>query len=92
LHQPFCDYSEVSSWDKLTYGRLTNTTPSPMHLATVNGAAASIGCLARSIGAAVSGSMFHVGLTSGYIGIPFWTLGAIAATGSVLSWFLKDEP
>jgi len=71
---------------------LTNTTPAPVHLATVNGAAASIGCLARSIGAAVSGSMFHVGLTSAYIGIPFWTLGTVAAAGAILSWFLRDRP
>ncbi|KAH8807652.1 MFS multidrug transporter [Xylogone sp. PMI_703] len=69
---------------------LTNTTPAPEHLATVNGAAASIGCLARSVGALVSGSMFHVGLASGYIGIPFWTLSVVAGIGVILSWFLRE--
>ena len=63
-----------------------------MHLATVNGAAASVTCLARSIGAAISGSMFHIGLTTGYIGIPFWILSVIAAAGATLSWFLRDKP
>ncbi|KAF8846429.1 MFS general substrate transporter [Acephala macrosclerotiorum] len=71
---------------------LTSNTPAPECLATVNGAAASIGCLARSIGAAVSGGMFHAGLTTGYIGLPFWTLGAIATAGAALSWCLDDKP
>ncbi|PGH00307.1 hypothetical protein AJ79_08238 [Helicocarpus griseus UAMH5409] len=71
---------------------LTKTSPSRLHLATINGAAASASCLARSIGAAVSGSMFRVGLQDGVIGLPFWTLSAIAGVGSVLSFFLRDEP
>jgi hypothetical protein len=36
--------------------------------------------------------MFHTGLTSGYIGLPFWTLGIIAALGANLSWFLDNKP
>ncbi|EFE37303.1 hypothetical protein TRV_08041 [Trichophyton verrucosum HKI 0517] len=72
--------------------RLTNTSPSPLHLATVNGAAASMGCLARSVGAAVSGSMFHLGLQHHAIGLPFWALAVIATVGSILSRFLRDEP
>ena len=63
---------------------MTNATPLPKYLGTVNGTAASIGCLARSVGAAISGSMFHVGLTNGFIGLPFWTLAAISAIGGPL--------
>lgn len=72
--------------------RLTNTTPSPRYLATVNGAAASMTCLARSIGAAVSGSMFQLGITEGYAGLPFWTLGVLAGIGAVTTLFLRDMP
>ncbi|OAL74765.1 hypothetical protein A7D00_0359 [Trichophyton violaceum] len=71
---------------------LTNTSPSPLHLATVNGAAASMGCLARSVGAAVSGSMFHLGLQHHAIGLPFWALAVIATVGNILSRFLRDKP
>ncbi|CZR66893.1 uncharacterized protein PAC_16794 [Phialocephala subalpina] len=71
---------------------LTNTSPTPEHLATVNGAAGAFGGLARSIGAAASGSLFNFGLTTGYIVLPFRTLGTIAAAGAVLVWFLDDKP
>ncbi|KAN0068305.1 Major facilitator superfamily domain containing protein [Elaphomyces granulatus] len=71
---------------------LTNTTPSRQLLATVNRAAASLSCLARSIGAATSGYIFRQGLQDGYIGLPFWILGSVAAAGTALSWFLRDEP
>ncbi|PGH02299.1 hypothetical protein GX51_04740 [Blastomyces parvus] len=71
---------------------ITHTSPSPLHLATVNGAASSLGCLARSVGAAMSGSIFRLGLQEGVIGLPFWTLGAIALTGAILSCFMRDEP
>ncbi|EGE08450.1 MFS multidrug transporter [Trichophyton equinum CBS 127.97] len=71
---------------------LTNTAPLPLHLATVNGAAASMGSLARSVGAAVSGSIFHLGLQHHVIGFPFWALAIIALFGSILSRFLRDEP
>ncbi|KAH8757012.1 major facilitator superfamily domain-containing protein [Hyaloscypha sp. PMI_1271] len=70
---------------------LTSTVSAPQHLATVNGAAVSIGRLARSIGAAVSGSMFHYSLTSSYIGMPFWTLDIIVAAGAILSSFLDNK-
>lgn len=36
--------------------------------------------------------MIRLGLQDGAIGLPFWTLGAIALTGAVLSCFLRDEP
>ncbi|KAL2786239.1 major facilitator superfamily domain-containing protein [Aspergillus keveii] len=71
---------------------ITNTAPGPQHLATINGVAASLSCLARSVGAAVSGSMFHQGLHIGNLGLPFWTLAGVALVGAVLSWALRDEP
>jgi hypothetical protein len=72
--------------------RLTNTTPSPRRLATVNGAAASLSCLARSIGTAASGSMFRLGINEGYSILPFWLLAVVAGFGAIMSWHLRDKP
>lgn len=71
--------------------RITNTVPSPIYLATVNGAAASLGCLARTLGPAVSGPLFRLGLQTGYVGLPFWLLGAITGLGGIVSLYLVDH-
>ncbi|KAL4885741.1 hypothetical protein BJY04DRAFT_179153 [Aspergillus karnatakaensis] len=71
---------------------ITNTSPAPIHLATINGAAASLSCLARSLGAAVSGSMFNLALKKENVGLLFWTLAGVAVIGASFSWFLRDRP
>ncbi|KAL2022193.1 hypothetical protein VTK56DRAFT_6022 [Thermocarpiscus australiensis] len=70
---------------------ITNTSPSRQALARINGAAASLGCLARSVGPLLSGKLFAASLQSGYLQIPFWTLGAVALVGAVESTFLLDH-
>lgn len=72
--------------------RITNTVSSPAHLATVNGAAASLGCLARTLGPLVSGLLFRLGNQIGITGLPFWALGAAARFGLVAATLLKDLP
>lgn len=76
----------------LTVFRITNTTPSAVFLAATNGFSASVSCLARSIGPIITGSIFHAGTETGYIGLPFWTLGAWATLGAVQVWWLRDYP
>lgn len=71
--------------------RLTNTVPSPIYLATVNGAAASLGCLARTLGPAVSGPLFKLGLQIGYVGLPFWLLSVVTGLGGIVSLYLVDH-
>ncbi|KAF1982268.1 MFS general substrate transporter [Aulographum hederae CBS 113979] len=71
---------------------ITNTVPSRIHLARINGIAASMGCLARSVGPLVSGQLFDWGSRTGYVGVAFWALGAVALCGAIESWFLKDYP
>ncbi|KAL2263942.1 hypothetical protein VTK26DRAFT_4129 [Humicola hyalothermophila] len=71
---------------------ITNTSPSSQALARINGAAASFGCLARSVGPLLSGKLFAAGLRSGYLQIPFWALGAVALVGAIVSAFLLDHP
>ncbi|KAI9772141.1 MAG: hypothetical protein M1839_002553 [Geoglossum umbratile] len=70
---------------------ITNSSPSPLYLATINGRAASLGCLARTLGPIVSGPLFRLGLRVGYIGLPFWALGGIAGVGLVVSYFSDDD-
>ncbi|KAK4154548.1 protein zinc induced facilitator-LIKE 1 [Chaetomidium leptoderma] len=70
---------------------ITSTSPSSQALTRINGAAASFGCLARSVGPLLSGKLFAAGLQSGYLQIPFWTLGAVALVGAVESAFLLDH-
>lgn len=72
--------------------RITNTAPSPSFLATINGTAASLGCLARTLGPVISGPLFRLGLQAGYVGLPFWTLGVVSGIGLVISQFLRDYP
>ncbi|KFY08032.1 hypothetical protein V492_06590 [Pseudogymnoascus sp. VKM F-4246] len=67
-----------------------NAVLSPMHLATVNGAAASIGCLARTLGPAILGPLFRFGLQTGYVGLPFWLLGVVSGLGGIVSFYLVD--
>jgi hypothetical protein len=70
--------------------RVTNSAPSRIYLAVINGRAASLGCLARTLGPIISGPLFRLGLEVGYIGLPFWTLGAVASMGLAVSCFADD--
>lgn len=78
--------------DKLPQPRITNTAPSPIYLSTINGAATSLGCLARTLGPATTGWLFRLGRDIGYIGLPFWALGAVAGMGLAVSYSLQDHP
>lgn len=71
--------------------RVTNKVPSSIYLATVNGAAASLRCLARTLGPAVSGPLFRLGLQTGYVKLPFWLLGAVTGLGGTVSLYLVDH-
>jgi len=62
-----------------------------MHLATINGAAASFGCLARTLGPLVASPLFRLGNQVGYIGLPFWLLGVVAGFGVINSLFLREH-
>lgn len=70
---------------------LTNTAPSPLYLATINGVAASCSCLARSAGPATVGALFQVGLDVRNIGVPFWTLGVVSLITLGLTVTLQEH-
>ena len=71
---------------------MTNTVLAKRFLARINGAGASFGCLARSIGPLVAGKMFDLGMKIHYIIVPFWILAAVATCGAVESALLSDHP
>ena len=71
--------------------RITKTTPKREFLARINGASASLSCLARSVGPIVTGKLFEVGQHVGYGGIAFWALSAVALVGGVESFLLRDH-
>ncbi|KAK0625867.1 major facilitator superfamily domain-containing protein [Immersiella caudata] len=70
---------------------ITNTTPSREGLAQVNGAAASVGCLARSLGPLISGKLLAIGVTTRHVEIAFWALSGVALLGLVEAPFLRDD-
>jgi hypothetical protein len=51
-----------------------------------------LGCLARTLGPAVSGALYRWGLQIEFIGLPFWSLSAIMGVGLGVSFLLRDYP
>ncbi|MCJ1393522.1 hypothetical protein MMC18_006397 [Xylographa bjoerkii] len=71
---------------------LSNSAASPQILGTLNGVATSVGALGRTIGPAIGGVMFTVGLDVGSVVVPWWTVGGIAAVGALPVFWLKETP
>ena len=71
--------------------RITNTAPSGEALARINGAAASFGCLARSLGPLLSGKLLTMGIAVQHLEIPFWTLSGVALLGFLVTPLLTDH-
>lgn len=69
---------------------LTNSAVSLRVLGTLNGVATSTTAMGRAIGPAIEGWMFSVGLNSGYVILPWWTLAALAAIGAIPVWYLVE--
>jgi len=40
----------------------------------------------------MTGWLFHLGHDVGCIGLPFWSLGAVAGMGLAVSYSLQDHP
>ena len=69
---------------------LTNSAVSLRILGTLNGVATSISALGRAAGPALTGWMFSVGVSKGYIVLPFWLLVAFGILGAVTPWWLIE--
>jgi hypothetical protein len=69
---------------------LTNSAVSLRILGTLNGFAVSISAIGRALGPAIGGAAFTWGLDKGYVIVPWWTLGTIAALGAIPIWWLEE--
>lgn len=69
---------------------LTNSAVSLRILGTLNGVSTSISALGRAAGPAIGGWTFSIGVEQGYMIMPWWTLAAFAALGSLPVWWLTE--
>lgn len=69
---------------------LTNSAVSLRILGTLNGVATSISAIGRAAGPAIAGWTFSVGVSKGYVILPWWTLAAFAILGAIAPWMLVE--
>ena len=83
-----------NTWSTLAYPSnavlLANSAPTHLSLGTINGAAASVASLCRSMGPLVSGLLYTFGLQTGYSIIPWWTSGLVTIVGALISFQLTE--
>ena len=70
---------------------LTNSAVSQRVLGTLNGVSTSVSALGRAAGPAIGGWTFSVGVESGYVIFPWWTLAAFAILGAIPVWWLVEQ-
>ena len=69
---------------------LTNSAVSQRVLGTLNGVSTSVSALGRAAGPAIGGWTFSLGVDSGYVIFPWWTLAAFAVLGAIPVWWLVE--
>ena len=71
---------------------LTNSAASPAVLGTLNGVATSTAAIGRTLGPAIGGAMFTVGLSKGSIVLPWLVIAMIAVIGMIPLFWLRTIP
>lgn len=69
---------------------INNCSPHPTVLGTIHGIGQSASSGARTIGPAVGGWLYGVGLDHGVVGIAFWVLAIMAGVVCVASTFVRE--
>jgi len=69
---------------------LTNSAVSLRILGTLNGVATSVSAIGRAAGPAIAGWTFSVGVSKGYVILPWWTTAAFALLGALAPWMLIE--
>lgn len=69
---------------------LTNSAPSLLVLGSINGMAASVASLCRSVGPTISGMIYAWGLDLGYVGLAWWVNAAICVAGAIHVITIKE--
>jgi hypothetical protein len=69
---------------------LNNCCPHPTILGTIHGMGQSVSAAARTVGPALGGYVYGVGLEKGVVGATFWALAGVAGIACFASNFVKD--
>jgi MFS family permease len=69
---------------------LTNSAPTLKILEALNGFVTIFSALGKTIGPALGGAIFMAGVDTGYILIPWWTLGIVAMLAAILVFWLVE--
>jgi len=69
---------------------VNNCAPHPSVLGTIHGVAASVGSAARTLGPAVAGYLFAVGLNVGVVAVAWWVLAGFGCFAVVTALFVRD--
>jgi MFS family permease len=69
---------------------INNCSPHPSVLGTVHGVAQSVGSAARTMGPAVAGFLFGVGLDIGVVGLAWWVLAVFGCFAVLTSTWVRE--
>ncbi|KAI5856177.1 MFS general substrate transporter [Durotheca rogersii] len=69
---------------------VNNCTPHPSVLGTVHGLGQSVSSFARTVGPALGGWLYGLGLSRGLVGGVFWGIAAMAACGLVAGFGVRE--
>ncbi|PQE04960.1 hypothetical protein CJF30_00004762 [Rutstroemia sp. NJR-2017a BBW] len=69
---------------------INNCSPHPSVLGTIHGIGQTASSASRTIGPALGGYLYGVGLREGYVGLAFWTLACMAVITCAASNFVRE--
>ncbi|KAK3111933.1 hypothetical protein LTR53_012309 [Teratosphaeriaceae sp. CCFEE 6253] len=69
---------------------ISNASPHPSVLGTVHGIAQTVSSATRTVGPAVAGWAYGVGLERGVVGLAWWGMGAVAVVGAVAGRWVRE--
>ena len=69
---------------------INNCSPHPSVLGTVHGVAQSVGSAARTMGPAVAGFLFGIGLDVGVVGLAWWVLAVFGGLAVLTSTWVRE--
>ena len=69
---------------------INNCSPHPSVLGTIHGIGQTAGSAARTVGPAIGGYLYGVGLSGGHVGLVFWVLAGMAGVTCLASNFVRE--
>ncbi|KAF7861449.1 hypothetical protein EAF04_008014 [Stromatinia cepivora] len=69
---------------------INNCSPHPSVLGTIHGIGQTASSAARTVGPALGGYLYGVGLSRGYVGLVFWVLAGMAGVTCLASTFVRE--